>query len=280
LSDKLYNVLMYIKKDLINHYGCIKLIIVFLFFVIGVVMSSKINAQPLMIAHAGGGIDGKKYTNSIEALNNSYAKGFRYFELDFSWTSDQQLVCLHDWDKRFKLNFGYKTKHPLSLQRFQELLVSQNKRHPCTLESLSAWVLEHPDSTIITDVKYNNIDALKLMLKHFPELSKKLIPQFYQPHEYEILKELGFKYLIWILYQFEGKKSSIKHYAKNMQLFAISMRASQAKKRWAQELINSHHTVFTYTVNKHKNINKLFKKYGVKGMYTDFLGTHPINNDN
>jgi len=271
---------MYIKKYLINHYGCLKLIIVFLYFVIGVVMSSKINAQPLMIAHAGGGIDGKMYTNSIEALNSNYAKGFRYFEIDFSWTSDHHLVCLHDWGKRFKLNFGYKTKQPLSLRKFQELLNRQDKSHPCTLETLSAWVIAHPESTIITDVKYNNIDAIKLIVNQFPELSKNLIPQFYQPSEYKILKELGFKQLIWILYQFEGKKSSIEYYANKMELFAISMRTSQAKKRWAQELINSHHTVFTYTVNKPKTFNKLVKKYGVKGIYTDFLGSDPINNDN
>ncbi|HIL62954.1 MAG TPA: hypothetical protein EYG42_05830, partial [Porticoccaceae bacterium] len=46
------------------------------------------------IAHAGGQIGNTTYTNSIDALNVNYDIGFRIFEMDFSFTSDQQLVCL------------------------------------------------------------------------------------------------------------------------------------------------------------------------------------------
>ena len=72
-------------------------------------------SKPLMIAHAGGGIKGQNYSNSIEALDLNYAKGFRYFEIDFSWSSDRQLVCLHDWHKRFTKVFGHKTKKTAQL---------------------------------------------------------------------------------------------------------------------------------------------------------------------
>lgn len=53
---------------------------------------SNTQAKPLMIAHAGGGINGLSYSNSIEALDLNYDKGFRIFELDFSWTSEGQSV--------------------------------------------------------------------------------------------------------------------------------------------------------------------------------------------
>jgi glycerophosphoryl diester phosphodiesterase len=33
----------------------------------------------------------------LEALNENYGKGFRFFEIDFSWTSDGKLVAIHDW---------------------------------------------------------------------------------------------------------------------------------------------------------------------------------------
>jgi len=246
-------------------------IILFSSFVLGVVMNSNVMADPLMIAHAGGGIDGVSYTNSIEALDSNYEKGFRYFEIDFSWTSDNQLVCLHDWGKRFKQNFGFKTKSALSFKQFQELLDKSKNRHPCTLETLSNWVRLHPDSTIITDVKYGNINAITHIKEYYPDLVSHLIPQFYQPKEYSVLKQMGFDKLIWILYQFEGKKSSVVDHVKDMQLFAISMRASQVKKKWARQLINNNQSVFIYTINKLKVINKLTEKYGVKGIYTDFL---------
>ncbi len=49
------------------------------------------------IAHAGGEIDGHTYTNSLEALNLNYKKGFRLFELDIHETSDHKYVAVHDW---------------------------------------------------------------------------------------------------------------------------------------------------------------------------------------
>jgi glycerophosphoryl diester phosphodiesterase len=242
----------------------------FILFLI-MVISLKTNAQPFMIAHAGGRINGQNYSNSLEALNLNYDKGFRTFEIDFSWTSDGQLVCLHDWDKRFKKVFGFKTKHALNYEQFQTLVKNTNKLHPCTLETLDLWLIEHPDVKVITDVKYNNIKAIRKIINQYPHLLHRLIPQFYQAEEYAILKSLGFKQLIWILYQFEGKLSSVVEHVKNMDLLAISMRASQAKKKFAQTLIVNGESVFVYTINKQKMLEKLVNKYQVSGIYTDFL---------
>ena len=54
---------------------------------------------PLMILHAGGVTpEGVTGSNSLEALEHSYENGFRLLELDFSWTCDGELVCVHDWN--------------------------------------------------------------------------------------------------------------------------------------------------------------------------------------
>ena len=48
------------------------------------------------IMHALGGMDGKySYTNSIDALERTYAEGYRLFEVDVSFTSDNKLVLAH-----------------------------------------------------------------------------------------------------------------------------------------------------------------------------------------
>jgi len=44
---------------------------------------------PIIIAHAAGAVNGRTYTNSLEAFEYNYAKGHRFFEVDFSWTSDR-----------------------------------------------------------------------------------------------------------------------------------------------------------------------------------------------
>jgi len=50
-----------------------------------------------LIAHAGGGINGLKYTNSLEAMEQSIEHGFKMVELDLLISSDGRIVAVHDW---------------------------------------------------------------------------------------------------------------------------------------------------------------------------------------
>ncbi len=227
-------------------------------------------ANPLMIAHAGGGYEGQNYTNSIEALNGSYQSGFRYIEMDFSWTKDEQLVCLHDWDKTFKKIFNKKVKQATTYTEFKQLIEDHPDFRSCTLDSLALWLSNKPDVKIITDIKYHNLKGIRLIIEKYPALKTQLIPQFYQPEEYQTLKDMGFKDLIWILYQYKGSKKSVLELSQTMDLMAISMRPRQAKNRTLQKLLK-HHPIFVYTINNHRTKNTLINKHNVTGIYTDFL---------
>ena len=48
------------------------------------------------ISHAGGGIDGKLYSNSLEAWELSYSNGNRVFDSDMMFTKDGELVLRHE----------------------------------------------------------------------------------------------------------------------------------------------------------------------------------------
>ena len=43
-----------------------------------------------------GGIDGIQYSNSLEAFQLNYSKGFRLFEVDLMLTLDEKVVAFHD----------------------------------------------------------------------------------------------------------------------------------------------------------------------------------------
>ncbi len=235
-----------------------------------VMMGHKAAAKPLMIAHAGGGYAGISYSNSIEALNDSYAAGFRYIEMDFSWTSDGHLVCLHDWGKTFKKLFNKKVKQALSYTEFEQLVDAHPYFSPCTLASFAGWMSDKPDVKVITDIKDDNLKGIDLMIAQYPALKAQLIPQFYQPEEYPALKDMGFTDLIWILYQYQGAKQSVLELSQRMDLFAVSMRASQAKNKILQQLLKWHR-IFVYTINDESTRLKLIDRYQVSGIYTDFL---------
>lgn len=73
------------------------LTILFLYYYINNILNYG-NESCKNIAHGCGTIDCIKYSNSIEAFNNSYKKGFRLFEIDLLITYDGHIVGAHDWN--------------------------------------------------------------------------------------------------------------------------------------------------------------------------------------
>lgn len=108
------------------------------------------------IAHAGGQIDGINYTNSLEALNLSYANGFRLFELDIIKTSDGAYVAAHDWEV-WKRYTGYTGATPVSERTFLQYKIRE-KYTPLNLRRINAWFKDHPDAILVTDKVNDPID--------------------------------------------------------------------------------------------------------------------------
>lgn len=104
---------------------------------------------PRFIAHAGGQIDGYIYTNTWEALNNSYKIGFRLFELDIIKTSDEHFVAAHDWETWAKQT-GYKGKLPVSSTEFLKYKIWK-KYTPLNMQRINMWFNQHPDAILVTD---------------------------------------------------------------------------------------------------------------------------------
>ncbi|MCX7553266.1 hypothetical protein OS175_05205 [Marinicella sp. S1101] len=223
------------------------------------------------IAHAGGGIDGKTYTNSFQALNFNYERGYELFEIDFSWTSDSQLVCLHDWDRTPKWLLDYHGEKPLTLAEFNQLLHPNLSLKPCNLESLNQWLISHPNAYIVTDIKHNNIQGLKLIKHSIENANQRVIPQIYQPEEYQATKDLGYELLIWTLYQFPKENKAVIDAYRQMDLYAITMPQHRAKQGLAKMLNEPYIPSYVHTINNLAEAKNYQKEHGLTSVYTDFL---------
>ncbi len=51
--------------------------------------------EKVAIAHGLGRVRGAAKTNSIDAFEANYERGFRWFEVDLDTTGDGALVCIH-----------------------------------------------------------------------------------------------------------------------------------------------------------------------------------------
>lgn len=112
------------------------------------------------IAHAGGAIDGYRYTNSLDALEESYHQGFRYFELDLIYTKDNQLVASHDWNLWSEMT-GCQEKN-ITKKHFLEHKIYE-EYSPLTMDEINIWFGEHEDAVLVTD----KINSPSKMLSFF-----------------------------------------------------------------------------------------------------------------
>ncbi len=91
-------------------------------------------AAPAHIAHAGGAFGALRYTNSLEALDWNYARGVRWFELDFLPDPEGAWWAVHDWRE---------------VQELQGIAPF----HVLTLDEALAWFGRHGDARLITDTR-------------------------------------------------------------------------------------------------------------------------------
>lgn len=136
----------------------------------------------LVIAHAGGSVDGLPYTNSREALDRNYSLGRRVFEIDFSETCDGSLVLLHDWN----MTGGDR----LSKARFLEAKGREGFSR-LDLDGLASWLLQKPDSIIVTDTKGDFDRFFRRLEERLPPwfIERYFVIQVYDPATLDRLRQ-------------------------------------------------------------------------------------------
>lgn len=219
------------------------------------------------VAHAGGEVSGVPFSNSLEAFNNSYKKGFRFFEADFNWTSDNKLVLIHDWDSACSGLFHVPSKR-YTLGEYKKFKMLKNLTQ-MNFDQLAQWMRQHPDAYIVTDVKENNLPALQTISQTQPQLMSHIIPQIYRLYEYTPTRRLGFNNVILTLYQRDYNDKIVLDFVKRFPVAAITMPINRAERL---PLALKNQGVFTYvhTVNDRETEKSLNSK-GVSGFYTDSL---------
>jgi len=231
--------------------------------------SPVIDPAPRLIAHAGGIGNHRTYTNSLEALDNSVARGFTAVEIDLSWTSDDHLVLIHDWDREFVKLFD-RSPGPLTVAEFRSTPSAHGLTH-LSLEDLGNWLVGHPEILIVTDIKERNIDGLRLLAEEYPEQLHRIVPQIYRPESNLEVRELGYDQVVFSLYRTDLPNQEVIEFATTNALLGVTMPLRRAiNGALPSELAANGVRVFVHTVNDYPTMNRL-RAHGVYGAYTDWL---------
>lgn len=224
------------------------------------------------IIHAAGEIDGYTTTNSLEALEKSYADGNRLIEIDFNFTSNLYAVCVHDWN--YAIMPGYdkeKAKRP-TVKQYRETKI-YGKFTPLELDSLVDYLASHEDLYIITDCKeYNMVLARKIKEEH-PKFMDRFIMQVYSEKDYKEISAFGYNKIIFTLYDLDWKTKTdteyLVNFAKEHPVFAYTFPHELCDiDGYVENMLKSGVPLFIHTVND-KELQQKYFDMGITGIYTD-----------
>jgi glycerophosphoryl diester phosphodiesterase len=241
------------------------------------ISSPRNDDAPLLIAHAGGVINGKWGTNALEALEKNYQKGIRYFEMDFSWTSDKYLVSIHDWSITLKTLFSHTAQKP-SYQAYKAMPMVDGLTQ-MTIDSILEWLSTHHDAYIITDIKEKNINGLSLIAQKSKQLQHQFIPQIYQLKDFDEVKKMGFDKIIFTIYKTNLTDVELLKLSTSKPLFAVTMPVHRAfSSPLASLLSNAGLITYAHTINQ-LEVFQYLRGQAIYGIYTDQIHPEKVNAD-
>lgn len=237
------------------------------------------------VAHAFGGVGKDTYTNSKEAFLENYQAGHRVFEVDFSVTSDDKLVAVHDWSELVMIDLlqidlpENKIGKALTQDEFLSYKL-MGKYTPLSFEDVVELMIEYPDIYIVTDTKDtsgpNISKAFQYMADTADQLDssvlKRIIPQVYNEEMFdEIMGIYDWNSVIWTLYELTSfSESDVADFAYRNGIQVITVHASRATDSLFSMLQKRGIQIFMHTYNTEEEIAPWEEK-GAQGFYTDYL---------
>jgi len=233
------------------------------------------------IIHAMGMIEGAPYTNSLEAFEQHYANGQRYFEVDFSITSDGKMVARHDWGEGYQE--GIDENHIPTEAEFLELPIF-GKFTPLSLKNVISLMQKYPDMYVITDTKNTEpeparADILRLyqtaVEMDAAEVLDRFVVQIYNVDMYEAIKDIyDFPHCIFTMYAvWNGNEEEFVRYCRFCRINNINTITM-----WDYRLADNPKLaaiaqkydikLYVHTVNDAEVAEKMFA-LGAAGIYTD-----------
>ena len=229
-----------------------------------------------LIVHALGGIEGMNYSNSLESLESTLARGGRFLEVDLSFTADGDLVCFH-------------TKHEkhLDLQSpIIEVTTSEflSRRYAdrftlIDLETLVRKLVDHPDTYLVIDCKHDfNLcmeEVLSVTGAVDPSLVGRIIPQFFTTDQWRDVIRMeaehgSFATVIFTLYLTKIDDDTVVELAGKHRIPVVTM----SRKRFNPDLVARLAAIgvdsLVHTVNKPPAMID-YADQGVRGIYSDLF---------
>lgn len=246
------------------------------------------------ISHAGGGIDGKSYSNSIQAWELSYERGNRLFDADLAFTSDGVLVLRHGWNDNLGQNIAIKDGNPPYIDRngqiryldyssermnFDSFMNTKvyHKYDPMSCMDMFNFMIEHDDVYVMCDMKDDLSDSYQYLVqtaidKGMPELLDRIVVSIYNYDDLQTINNI-YKFEEIMIRQYINsphKYSELLQICKENDIHAVSISACYADDEGISQLAN--HNIHIYVaICDYISDMQVYTELGINGAVSNFL---------
>jgi len=193
-------------------------------------------------------------------------------ELDFNFTSDGELVCIHDWSPEYVE--GIEHGVALSYDEFMSSEIYWNFT-PLDLTCVASFLREHPEIYIVTDIKTDNVMGVREIAETCPDLKDRFIIQIYSAAEYDAVRELGFDNVIYTLYMLPWHEKvdtdALVKFESSHPLVGFTFPAELCDiEGFLEGILESGVPLYVHTINDADEAKSYIER-GITGVYTDYL---------
>lgn len=157
-------------------------------------------------AHGAGGQGSNHaeiYTNCLTAMNNSYAQGYRTYEIDVLLTSDSEPVLFHTWSTNILDHYKYSsaTAAGPTYSAFMKDTMYGGKYATTDYKQLLTYLTQHPDIKVLLDTKYRTSSELRMLYTKLQQkaveigavsaMRNQIIPYFFATDQLEAIKSVA-----------------------------------------------------------------------------------------
>ena len=212
------------------------------------------------IAHAGGGIENKIYTNSLEAINNSIKLGYKLIEIDLIETSDNKLVGAHDWDHFKSISECCEKNEIPTLKEFKKYKIYESFS-TIDYNKINEIFIKNKDLILVTD-KTNNFKLINNLFKF--DHRRIIVEVFGRENYFKAIKN-NIKNPMYSANI--NEVDFIKKY--NIKLIAVHSKDFITNKSIYKELTDKGTFIFIYSTNDTEFVEE--NKNLVSSFYSDFI---------
>lgn len=229
-------------------------------------------------AHAFGAFEGHTYCNTLAAYQNGVQNGYRYFEVDLSYTADRRLVCCHGWTESACKNVGFAYSERFLHMRYRWL--KKMKVYGQEIMDVRQFYREmkkRPQDTFEIDFHEVYGEDLKrrihALLKDFAydtEALERLVIQAYSMQMYQEIDAIyHFKHYQYLVGDKTYRLDEILEFCLDHNIGIVAMRGSMTAPEMVRKIQNAGLYLMCYTVKQDADFAKYLLDMGADTICTD-----------